>query len=129
MHLFLIFCALVRFVEGLYINQTSGVIAPCDSPLYCYGQILNEIQLARPFEDSKTFVDLPTIRPLDEVIEAFSNLSRPIVNGTELQTFLSTYFGKPGGEIAPLPEDELWTNATFLDAIQDRVVSLFLSEV
>lgn len=41
---------------SLYIN--GSVIAPCDSPIYCYGDLLREIELARPFEDSKTFVDL-----------------------------------------------------------------------
>jgi alpha,alpha-trehalase len=40
----------------LYVNGTN--IAPCDSPIYCYGEILQQIELARPFEDSKTFVDL-----------------------------------------------------------------------
>jgi alpha,alpha-trehalase len=41
---------------ALYIN--GSIIAPCDSPLYCYGDLLREIELARPFADSKTFVDL-----------------------------------------------------------------------
>lgn len=47
-------------VTALYIN--GSVIAPCDSPIYCYGDLLREIELARPFEDSKTFVDLWVFR-------------------------------------------------------------------
>lgn len=43
-------------VVGIYRSGTDS--APCDSSLYCYGQILEEIQLARPFVDSKTFVDM-----------------------------------------------------------------------
>jgi len=42
--------------NALFIN--GSVIAPCDSPIYCYGDLLREIELARPFADSKTFVDL-----------------------------------------------------------------------
>ena len=42
--------------NALYTN--GSVIAPCDSPIYCYGDLLREIELARPFTDSKTFVDL-----------------------------------------------------------------------
>lgn len=42
--------------SGLYRN--GSIIAPCDSPLFCYGQILHAIQMARPFADSKTFVDM-----------------------------------------------------------------------
>lgn len=38
--------------------QNGSLIAPCDSPLYCQGDILRQIELARPYSDSKTFVDL-----------------------------------------------------------------------
>jgi alpha,alpha-trehalase len=48
--------ALAPLVAGLYIN--GSVIAPCDSPIYCHGEILKQIELARPFSDSKTFVDM-----------------------------------------------------------------------
>jgi alpha,alpha-trehalase len=48
--------AVLPLASGLYEN--GSVIAPCDSPIYCYGDILREIELARPFADSKTFVDL-----------------------------------------------------------------------
>jgi alpha,alpha-trehalase len=43
-------------VHALYIN--GSVIAPCDSPIYCHGDILEQVELARPFSDSKTFVDM-----------------------------------------------------------------------
>lgn len=46
----------VQLASALY--QNGSVIAPCDSPIYCYGDLLREIELARPFTDSKTFVDL-----------------------------------------------------------------------
>lgn len=52
-------CAIVPLVSALYENGL--VVAPCDSPIYCYGDILREIELARPFSDSKTFVDLYVI--------------------------------------------------------------------
>lgn len=45
-----------QLATALYTN--GSVIAPCDSPIYCYGDLLREIELARPFADSKTFVDL-----------------------------------------------------------------------
>ena len=45
-----------QVVRALYIN--GSVTAPCDSPLYCQGGILKAIQLAQPFSDSKTFVDM-----------------------------------------------------------------------
>jgi alpha,alpha-trehalase len=47
---------LASSASALYFN--GSVIAPCDSPLYCQGEILKAIELARPFSDSKTFVDM-----------------------------------------------------------------------
>ncbi|GAB7366783.1 hypothetical protein MBLNU230_g0734t1 [Neophaeotheca triangularis] len=111
----------------LYIN--GSVIAPCDSPIYCQGEILREIQLARPFEDSKTFVDLPTIRPLDEVIAAFNQLEKPLSNNTELNDFLSTYFGQAGSELAAIPTDELETNPVFLEHVESDVLRSFVEQV
>lgn len=32
----------------------------CDSPIYCDGDVLHTVQLARIFSDSKTFVDMVT---------------------------------------------------------------------
>lgn len=112
---------------ALYIN--GSVIAPCDSPIYCYGDLLREIELARPFADSKTFVDLPTIRPLNEVLTAFRNLSRPIQNNTALQTFLNTYFGQAGSELEPLPEEDLEVQPDFLEAVNSSVVEEFTRQV
>lgn len=43
-------------VNALYINGTE--ITPCDSPIYCRGELLKQVELARPFADSKTFVDM-----------------------------------------------------------------------
>lgn len=119
--------ALPSCVYGLYVN--GSVIAPCDSPLYCQGDILKQIELARPFSDSKTFVDLPTIRPLDEVIAAFNNLTKPISNNTELNDFLSTYFGEAGSELTSVPKDQLTTDPTFLNKTSDEVIRQFTEKV
>ena len=48
--------ASTALVHGLY--QNGSTFTPCDSLLYCRGEILKQIELARPFSDSKTFVDL-----------------------------------------------------------------------
>ncbi|ORY62246.1 trehalase-like protein [Pseudomassariella vexata] len=115
------------FVNGLYAN--GSVVAPCDSPLYCQGEILKAIELAKPYSDSKTFVDLPTIRPMDEVIAAFDELSKPLSNNTELNTFLSTYFGEAGSELTAVRTDELTTDPVFLDKVDDTVIKQFVQKV
>ncbi|KAH6660296.1 trehalase [Truncatella angustata] len=125
-----IVCALAAVpacVHGLYVN--GSVITPCDSPIYCQGEILKQIELAKPFSDSKTFVDLPTIRPLDEVIAAFNNLTKPLSNNTELNDFLTTYFGKAGSELTSVPADQLTTDPSFLEKTNDAVIRQFTEKV
>ncbi|RKU42828.1 hypothetical protein DL546_006361 [Coniochaeta pulveracea] len=119
--------ASASLVHALYVN--GSVTAPCDSPLYCQGDILKAIELAQPFADSKTFVDMPTTRPLEEVIAAFNNLTKPITNNTALNDFLSTYFAQAGGELEAVPKGQLGTNATFLDNLNDTVIKEFAQAV
>ncbi|OTB03120.1 glycoside hydrolase family 37 protein [Hypoxylon sp. CI-4A] len=114
-------------VNGLY--QIGSAFSPCDSPLYCQGDILEQIELAQPFSDSKTFVDLPTKAPLDEVLAAFEKLTKPLSNNTELNDFLSTYFGEAGSELAQIPKDQLETDPVFLDEINDSVIKQFVQKV
>ncbi len=55
----LISASMAMFLPIAHALYTNGsVTAPCDSPLYCQGEILKAIQLAHPFSDSKTFVDM-----------------------------------------------------------------------
>lgn len=58
--------SLLPLASALY--QNGSVIAPCDSPLYCQGEILREIELARPFEDSKLYVDLYVWRRQEQAL-------------------------------------------------------------
>jgi alpha,alpha-trehalase len=66
---------------------------------------------------------------LDEVLAAFQNLSKPIQNNTALNNFLTTYFGKAGSELQPLPEDELEVQPDFLESVNSSVVEDFTRQV
>ncbi|KAJ8125592.1 hypothetical protein O1611_g8046 [Lasiodiplodia mahajangana] len=109
--------------------QNGSTFTPCDSPVYCNGELLKQIELARPFSDSKTFVDLPTKLPLDQVLAAFEKLAKPLSNNTELNEFLSTYFGQAGSELQAVPSDQLKTDPVFLNKINDSVVKQFVEKV
>ncbi|KAK2594130.1 hypothetical protein QQS21_008129 [Conoideocrella luteorostrata] len=114
-------------VTALYSN--GSVVAPCDSPIYCYGDILKEVELARPFSDSKTFVDMPAIKPLKEIQEAFDKLEKPLRNNTALQGFLTTYFADAGQELQEVPKGNLTTDPQFLKALNDTVIKEFVVKV
>ncbi|KAI0404946.1 Six-hairpin glycosidase-like protein [Xylaria palmicola] len=109
--------------------QNGSTFTPCDSPVYCHGELLKQVELARPFSDSKTFVDLPTKLPLDQVMAAFEKLAKPLTNNTELNEFLSTYFGEAGSELEAVPADQLKTDPVFLDKINDSVIKQFVEKV
>ncbi|KAH7128324.1 trehalase precursor [Dendryphion nanum] len=124
---YLLFPAIVPLASSIYTQ--GNVTAPCDSPIYCYGELLREIQLAQPFVDSKTFVDMPTIRPLDDVLAAFRNLSRPISNNSALNDFIRQNFGKAGSELAPVDTNTLQVDPDFLDNVNSSTIANFTSQV
>ncbi|KAH7159854.1 Six-hairpin glycosidase-like protein [Dactylonectria estremocensis] len=114
-------------VSALYTN--GSVIAPCDSPVYCHGDILAQVELARPFSDSKTFVDMPAIKPLSQIQQAFDKLDKPLRNNSALNEFLDTYFGDAGGELEEVSTDQLKTDPVFLDKVNDTVIKQFTQKV
>ncbi|KAF4123041.1 alpha,alpha-trehalase [Geosmithia morbida] len=114
-------------VRALYVN--GNVTAPCDSPIYCHGDILREIELARPFSDSKTFVDMPAIKSLEEIQAAFDKLDKPLSNNSALNDFLSDNFADAGGELEEVPSKELDTDPEFLNKINDTVIHEFTQKV
>ncbi|PKS10475.1 hypothetical protein jhhlp_002226 [Lomentospora prolificans] len=119
--------AVAPVTQALYTD--GEIVVPCDSPIYCHGDLLREVELARPFTDSKTFVDMPGKKPLDEILAAFEKLEKPLKNDTALQDFLSEYFAEAGGEIVHVPTDELSTDPVFLDDIDDVVIREFVGKV
>jgi alpha,alpha-trehalase len=119
--------ALSAPAQALYRN--GSVVAPCDSPIYCHGDILEQIELARPFSDSKTFVDMPAKRPLADIQRAFDQLEKPLSNNSALNDFLDTYFADAGGELLEVPRDQLQTDPAFLDGVNNTVVREFVEKV
>ncbi|CAH0055327.1 unnamed protein product [Clonostachys solani] len=119
--------ALAATANALYIN--GSVVAPCDSPIYCHGDLLKEIELAQPFADSKTFVDMPAIKPLEEIQAAFDKLEKPLSNNSALNDFLDEFFADAGGELVAVPEGQLTTDPVFLNRINDTVIQEFTKKV
>ncbi|KAL2752293.1 glycoside hydrolase family 37 protein [Sodiomyces alcalophilus JCM 7366] len=109
------------------VFEDGSVTAPCDSALYCHGDILSQIQLARPFDDSKTFVDMPAKRTLDEIQMAFNALSKPLSNNSDLNDFLKANFALAGGELEQV--HDLHTDPVFLGKINNSVIREFTGKV
>ncbi|CAH1108704.1 unnamed protein product [Psylliodes chrysocephalus] len=61
-------------VLSLIHPSTSQHKQSCHSPIYCQGDLLHVVQTAKIFNDSKTFVDMAMINPVNETLKKFQTL-------------------------------------------------------
>ena len=101
-------------------------LPPC-SEVYCYGPLLETVQRADLYNDSKTFVDKPMRVDPAEVLNAFisTNLT---VNSTkdEIRAFVEQYFLEAGSELVEwTPSD--WTDRLDLCGVVSVMCCLLCS--
>ncbi|XP_060109113.1 trehalase-like [Heteronotia binoei] len=85
---------------------------PCDSKIYCTGELLRQVQMAKLFADDKHFVDMPLRESPEVVLEHFQQLMNTTPGGAlskqQLTEFVESHFSPPGQEFEPwVPPD--WT--------------------
>eukprot|EP00966_Prymnesium_polylepis_P299967 6931918-Prymnesium_polylepis.1 len=68
--------------------------------IWCSGPILEAVQSARIFNDSKDFVDSPLLVDPDECWRRWEGLQQPVAPEA-LKDFLEQTFGPPGGGLEP----------------------------
>ncbi|KAJ2341807.1 hypothetical protein GGF43_006084, partial [Coemansia sp. RSA 2618] len=103
--------------------------SPCDSQIYCQGDLLHTVQMARLFADDKTFVDKPTLKPESAVLAAFAQIGGINATHEALEQFVAENFGTEGSELKPVDIGELATNPQFLSKVADPLVQAFGSTV
>ncbi|XP_063799554.1 trehalase [Pseudophryne corroboree] len=117
----------VTFSVTLCVLHTSGFAAdlppPCDSKIYCSGNILHHVQLAKIFDDDKHFVDMALKDTPAKINKKFQSLllSRPVgeVDRDKLITFVNTSFHHPGIELSPWNPPDWHESPEFLSRIAD----------
>ncbi|CAF4954130.1 unnamed protein product [Pieris macdunnoughi] len=75
--------------------QALTVVPSCNSSIYCTGELLHRVQLARIFPDSKTFVDLKLVHTENETLADFAKLMQKSANNPsrdQLAGFLEQHF-------------------------------------
>nr|CAD7452624.1 unnamed protein product [Timema tahoe] len=64
---------------------------PCDSEIYCYGDLLHTVQMSEIYSDSKTFVDMKQKNSTTETLRRFNNMrARTGPNPTKEETHCYT---------------------------------------
>jgi alpha,alpha-trehalase len=107
--LFLYFFLFLFNVSTKFSLLISDSISKCDSKIYCTGKLLHTIQMSFVFNDSKTFVDMPSKQSEEIVVQNFVKLGIS-PNKTQIETFLNENFFAAGYDLVQtLPVD--WTEA------------------
>ncbi|KAJ1814341.1 hypothetical protein LPJ75_002811, partial [Coemansia sp. RSA 2598] len=98
----------------------------CDSPIYCYGDILHAVQMAKLFADDKTFVDKPTKAPVSDILARFNSIGGINATRRDLESFVSQNFGAEGQELRKVDDlPELNPSPKFLAKINDPLLRAF----
>ncbi|KAG8815474.1 hypothetical protein FRC19_001013, partial [Serendipita sp. 401] len=104
----------------------------CPSEIFCAGKILQAINIAMPYADSKTIVDKPTNGTSQSVISTFNDLSSSGNNTLtygEIVQFLQTSFQGEGLELDPTQLSNFPQSPAAFQDIEDPYVKGFTLEV
>lgn len=115
-----------------WLAANTDLTCECYSDIYCYGPLLHTIQMAKIYEDSKTFVDMKMKYPPNETMQKFEEFmakyndtpSRQNVKDFVLQTF------EPAGQEFEDWDPQDWTNhPKFIDNIEDEAFKKWGSDL
>ncbi|XP_019851831.1 PREDICTED: trehalase-like [Amphimedon queenslandica] len=102
-----------------YVAETQNeTIQACDNPVYCYGELLDDIQTMEVFQDSKRFVDMPMRADPDTVLSAYNNLANITVD--TLTQFVQEWFDLPGSDLMPWEPPDWTESPKFIDSISNE---------
>ncbi|KAJ2343827.1 hypothetical protein GGH91_003070, partial [Coemansia sp. RSA 2671] len=103
----------------------AGAKGPCDSEIYCQGDLLHAVQMAKLYSDDKAFVDKPTLKPPAQVLASFAEIGGVNASREALQKFVNDNFGQEGSELKPVDLAELDANPPFLANVSDPTLRAF----
>lgn len=125
------FLFLISFLFNIDLGSSGTLPPPCESPIYCYGDLLHTVQLASIFNDSKTFVDKKLIHTPDETLDNFRyfmNSTDNNPNKTEIQLFLSNNFDD-GNELEDWNPPDFKPNPSFIKHINNATVQNYAKQL
>ena len=91
----------------------------CDNGIFCQGNILHSVQMAKIFEDAKTFVDMRMKYDMAEIESNFTALGmKP--SPAKLKKFVMENFSPAGHDLQPFNPADWVEKPERLNKIQDR---------
>nr|QPK67214.1 Trehalase 2 [Rondotia menciana] len=125
--------SLIGFVMAASVAADRSELPPaCDSLIYCHGPLLNTVQMAGLYNDSKTFVDMKLKLSPNITLEHFHEMmARTESNPTkaEIQEFVNQNFDPEGSEFEDWTPPDWKNNPGFLDKIKDPLFHQWASDL
>ncbi|KAI9288330.1 trehalase [Umbelopsis sp. AD052] len=118
---------LLAIAQSFIFATTAKTYKTCDSPIYCEGPLLRAVQLSNIFTDSKTFVDRPTAKPVNEVLNAFNMLGKN-PSKADLRMFVDENFLETGMELSQVVMESK-QDLAILKSIQDPSYRVWMSDL
>lgn len=118
---------LLILLAAAALARAADLPPSCEKPVYCNSDLLHHIQMARIFNDSKTFVDLQMKYNENKTLTDFQillNDTNQSPSLAQLQQFVEDYFSSEG-ELEDWTPSDHSDNPSFLDSISDKELRAF----
>lgn len=124
-------CALFVML-GAVVGDRSLLPPTCNSLIYCHGPLLDTVQMAGLYNDSKTFVDMKIKLSPNITMEHFNEMmdrthSRP--TKADIQEFVNQNFDPEGSEFEEWRPTDWKDNPSFLQKIKDPLFHQWASDL
>lgn len=100
----------------LFIGLNGAAEARCSSWAYCSSPLLDSVQRAGLFKDSKTFVDMPSIVPAEQLEKLYFQQVPQPANAAQLRQFVAKYFLPAGADVVAINPRDWRPNPSFLNS-------------
>ncbi|CAK7317786.1 TREH [Vulpes lagopus] len=106
----------------LGLGSQGALPPPCDSQIYCHGELLHQVQMAKLYQDDKQFVDMPLNSAPDQVLQHFRELAathNQSIPPEQLRAFIQEHFQAGEQELQPWTPEDWKDSPQFLQKISD----------
>lgn len=103
----------------------------CPSEIFCAGAVLQTLNLAQAYPDSKTIVDKPTKGTPQQTLQDYNAFGQDTNDITyqEVVTFFNNDFQGEGLELEALQLNDFVQSPSFLDGVKDPIIKGFAQTV
>ncbi|KAM4828133.1 trehalase [Thomomys bottae] len=117
---------------GLGLKAQGALPPPCESQIYCHGELLHQVQMAKLYPDDKQFVDMSLSTAPDQVLRSFRELAEAhnqSVPGPRLREFVQQHFQAVGKELESWAPEDWQDSPRFLQRICDARLRMWAGQL